>query len=92
MAEGLSEHELNAMAARAQIAVDAGVHLAGDGTTILQGLNVVVAKLPAAELATALVDAPYDVVQLVAEVRRLRGELVSSGVEYRPDALEDEVM
>jgi hypothetical protein len=90
MADELSEQDLDAMVARAQRAVDAGVHLDRDGTTILKGFNTVVAKLLEADLGPALVDGPYDVVRLVAEVRRLRGEL--GGVEYRPGALEDEVM
>ena len=92
MAEELSEQELDAMTTRAQVAVDAGVHLDRDGTTILKGFNTVVATLQDAALGPALVDGSYDVVRLVAEVRRLRKELVRSGVEYRPGALEDEVM
>ena len=92
MADELSEHELEAMATRAQAAVDAGVHLNQGGATILKGFNTVVATLQDAALGAALVDGPYDVVRLVAEVRRLREELVSRGVEYRPGALEDEVM
>ena len=92
MADELSEHELDAMATRAQTAVDAGVHLDRDGTTVLKGHNTVVANLQDAALGSALVDGPYDVVRLVAEVRRLRAQAGSSGVEYRPGALEDEVM
>jgi hypothetical protein len=90
MADELSEHDLDAMATRAQTAVDAGIHLDREGTTILKGHNTVVAKLLESGLGPTLVDGPYDVVRLVAEVRRLRGEL--GGVEYRPGALEDEVM
>ena len=92
MADELSEQELDAMATRAQTAVDSGVHLDLGGSAILKGYNTVVANLEDATLGHALVDGPYDVVRLVAEVRRLREELVSSGVEYRPGALEDEVM
>jgi hypothetical protein len=90
MADELSEQHLEQMATRAQGVVDAGVHLARDGTAILKGYNTVVAKLVEGDLGPALVDGPYDVIRLVAEVRRLRDELGS--VEYRPGALEDEVM
>jgi hypothetical protein len=85
MADELSEQDLDAMATRAQLAVDAVIHLDQDGAAILKGFNTIVARLRESDWGPALANGPCDVVRLVAEVRRLRDEL--GGVEYRPGAL-----
>ena len=90
MADELSEQELDAIEARAKSLPSVSVDTARS-MAIMRG-NRVYGHLVEEELAPLINHGKADLLALVAEVRRLRSQSGSSGVEYRPGALEDEVM
>ena len=90
MADGLSEQELDEIEARAN-ALPA-VHIDTLRSMAIMGRgNRVYGTLTEVELAPLINEGKQDILRLVAEVRRLH-EQQTSGVEYRPGVLEDEVM
>ncbi len=88
MPEELSDQELAEIEARAQALPDVQVSPSGG---ILRGNRESGDRLEE-DLWPLITHGKRDILALVGEVRRLRGQVAAGGVEYRPGALEDEVM